>query len=72
MHIARVGERLPRLQIQFRISRSFRPRNLDYRRPLLFQGEERQTALGIRTLKKAKSTEDKGNAFYFNLYPRLN
>ena len=28
MHIARVGERLPRLQIQFRISRSFRPRNL--------------------------------------------
>ena len=24
MHIARVGERLPRLQIQFRISRSFR------------------------------------------------
>ena len=26
--IARVGERLPRLQIQFRISRSFRPRNL--------------------------------------------
>ena len=29
MHIARVGERLPRLQIQFRISRSFRPRNLE-------------------------------------------
>ena len=28
MHIARVGERLPRLQIQFQISRSFRPRNL--------------------------------------------
>ena len=28
MHIARVGERLPRLQIQFWISRSFRPRNL--------------------------------------------
>ena len=28
MHIARVGERLPWLQIQFRISRSFRPRNL--------------------------------------------
>ena len=28
MHIARVDERLPRLQIQFRISRSFRPRNL--------------------------------------------
>ena len=28
MHIARVGERFPRLQIQFRISRSFRPRNL--------------------------------------------
>ena len=28
MHIAGVGERLPRLQIQFRISRSFRPRNL--------------------------------------------
>ena len=28
VHIARVGERLPRLQIQFRISRSFRPRNL--------------------------------------------
>ena len=28
MDIARVGERLPRLQIQFRISRSFRPRNL--------------------------------------------
>ena len=28
MHIARIGERLPRLQIQFRISRSFRPRNL--------------------------------------------
>ena len=28
MHIARFGERLPRLQIQFRISRSFRPRNL--------------------------------------------
>ena len=28
MHIARVCERLPRLQIQFRISRSFRPRNL--------------------------------------------
>ena len=28
MHIARVGERLPRLQIQFRISRSFRQRNL--------------------------------------------
>ena len=28
MHIARVGERLPRLQIQFRISRSFRTRNL--------------------------------------------
>ena len=28
MHIARVGERLLRLQIQFRISRSFRPRNL--------------------------------------------
>ena len=28
MHIVRVGERLPRLQIQFRISRSFRPRNL--------------------------------------------
>ena len=28
MHIARVGERLPRLQIQFRILRSFRPRNL--------------------------------------------
>ena len=28
MHIARVGERLPRLQIQFRISRSFRLRNL--------------------------------------------
>ena len=28
MHIARVGERLPGLQIQFRISRSFRPRNL--------------------------------------------
>ena len=28
MHIAHVGERLPRLQIQFRISRSFRPRNL--------------------------------------------
>ena len=28
MHIARVGERLPRLQIQFRISRSFRPQNL--------------------------------------------
>ena len=28
MHIARVGERLPRLQIQFRISCSFRPRNL--------------------------------------------
>ena len=28
MHIARVGERLQRLQIQFRISRSFRPRNL--------------------------------------------
>ena len=26
--IARVGERLPRLQIQFLISRSFRPRNL--------------------------------------------
>ena len=28
MHIARVGERSPRLQIQFRISRSFRPQNL--------------------------------------------
>ena len=28
VHIARVGDRLPRLQIQFRISRSFRPRNL--------------------------------------------
>ena len=28
MHTARFGERLPRLQIQFRISRSFRPRNL--------------------------------------------
>ena len=28
MHIASVGKRLPRLQIQFRISRSFRPRNL--------------------------------------------
>ena len=28
MHIARVGERLPKLQIQIRISRSFRPRNL--------------------------------------------
>ena len=28
MHIARVSERLPKLQIQFRISRSFRPRNL--------------------------------------------
>ena len=28
MHIARVGERLPGLQIQFRISRSFRPQNL--------------------------------------------
>ena len=28
MHIALVGEKLPRLQIQFRISRSFRPRNL--------------------------------------------
>ena len=28
MHIARVGERLPRLQIQFRISCSFRLRNL--------------------------------------------
>ena len=27
MHIARVCERLPRSQIQFRISRSFRPRN---------------------------------------------
>ena len=27
MHIARAYERLPRLQIQFRISRSFRPRN---------------------------------------------
>ena len=27
MHIARLCERLPRLQIQFRISRSFRPRN---------------------------------------------
>ena len=27
MHFARVCERLPRLQIQFRISRSFRPRN---------------------------------------------
>ena len=49
---------------------NFDPR--DYRRPLLFQGEERQTTLGIRVLKKAKSTEDKGSAFYFNLYPRLN
>ena len=29
VHIARVGERLPRLQIHFRISRSFRPRNLE-------------------------------------------
>ena len=28
MHIARFVERLPRLQIQFRISRSFQPRNL--------------------------------------------
>ena len=28
VHTARFGERLPRLQIQFRISRSFRPRNL--------------------------------------------
>ena len=27
MYIARVCERLPRIQIQFRISRSFRPRN---------------------------------------------
>ena len=27
MHIVRVCERLPRLKIQFRISRSFRPRN---------------------------------------------
>ena len=27
MHIARVYERLPRLQTQFRVSRSFRPRN---------------------------------------------
>ena len=27
MHIARVCEKLPRLQIHFRISRSFRPRN---------------------------------------------
>ena len=27
MHIAGVCERLPRIQIQFRISRSFRPRN---------------------------------------------
>ena len=27
MHIARVCERLPRLQIQFRILLSFRPRN---------------------------------------------
>ena len=28
MHIARIGERLPRLQIQFLISHSFRPQNL--------------------------------------------
>ena len=28
MHITPVGERLPRLQIKFRISRSFQPRNL--------------------------------------------
>ena len=27
MHITRVYERLPRLEIQFRISRSFRPQN---------------------------------------------
>ena len=27
MHFVRVCERLPRLKIQFRISRSFRPRN---------------------------------------------
>ena len=27
MYIARVCEKLPRLQIQFRISRSFRPQN---------------------------------------------
>ena len=27
MHIVRVCERLPRLKIQFRISRSFRPEN---------------------------------------------
>ena len=35
------------------------PRSRGYRCPHLFQGKERQTTLGIRVLKKAKSTEDK-------------
>ena len=44
MHIARVGERLPRLQIQFRISRSFRPRNLaNLRSKIRFGFAERNT-----------------------------
>ena len=49
MHIARVGEKLSRLQIQFRISRSFRPRNLsNLRSKIRFWIRRKEHTLTVR------------------------
>ena len=63
MHIARVGERLPRLQIQFWISRSFRPRNLaNLRSKIRFWIRRKEHTLSMGVFRFGLWTPDN---FYF-------
>ena len=58
MHIARVCKRLPRSQIQFRVSRSFRPRalaNLRSKIPIWIRRKEHTLSMGLCSVSASRT-----------------
>ena len=58
MHIARVCKRLPRSQIQFRVSRSFRPRalaNLRSKIPIWIRRKEHTLSMGLCSVRASRT-----------------